>query len=269
MGLIKRMIKALGVLVATSIGIGFIVSRIERAKGEVGWVEGHRAGFYERNVKRALDFGLSLFALAVLWPVMAVTALLVRTKLGKPVLFKQERPGLGGRSFVIRKFRTMRDGEGSDAERLTEFGKKLRRTSIDELPELINILNGSMSIVGPRPQLVRDMVFMSARHRRRHDVRPGLTGLAQVNGRNGVGWEHKLDTDLEYIDSITFLKDIKIVIRTVGKTVREDGINADGQATALDYGDWLLANGKVNQEVYEENQKEAKRLLNEIAEADI
>lgn len=257
----KKLLKCVIKIFSVCIELGFVVSKVEKKRGKKGWVDGHRAGFYERNVKRPLDFGLSLFALIILWPVLVVTALLVRVKLGSPVIFKQERPGLGGRSFVIRKFRTMRNGEGSDEERLTEFGKELRSISVDELPELTNILEGSMSVVGPRPQLVRDMVFMSDWHRKRHDVRPGLTGLAQISGRNGISWENKLKMDLKYIDGITFFGDVEIVLKTVRKVMRKDGINGDGKATALDYGDWLLVNRQISQEEYMEKQEETKRIL--------
>lgn len=258
----KRVVKCVLVIFNFCIGLGFLTSNIENVKGKNGWVDSHSPfGFYEKYIKRPLDFGLSLFALILLWPVMVATGVLVRMNLGKPEIFKQERPGLGGRIFTVRKFRTMSDEEGSDEERLTEFGKKLRGSSMDELPELTNILEGSMSIVGPRPQLARDMVFMSDRHRKRHDVRPGLTGLAQINGRNGITWEDKLDTDLRYIDHITFLGDVRIVFKTVGKVLRKDGINEDGQATAFDYGDWLLVNGHISQEEYAKKQREAEGIL--------
>ena len=250
------------------IGLGVIVSKVEKKKG---WSDGHRPyGFYEREIKRPLDFGLSLFAMIFLCPVLLFMNLLVKRKIGSPVFFTQPRPGLGEDIFILRKYRTMteeRDAEGkplSDQRRLTGFGKKMRATSLDELPEMINILKGDMAIVGPRPQLVRDMVFMSKEHRRRHDVRPGLTGLAQVSGRNGITWESKLNMDLKYCEKITFFGDLGIVFQTVKKVIQKDGITEDGQATALDYGDWLLVNGWVSKEEYAEKQKEAERILYEV-----
>lgn len=168
---------------------------------------------YKLLFKRLLDFILSLVALIVLSPIMLIIAIMIRIKLGKPVIFKQKRPGKDEKIFEMYKFRTMsdkRDRKGnllSDEDRLTKFGKLLRATSLDELPELFNILKGDMSIVGPRPQLVRDMVFMSDKQRKRHSVRQGLTGLAQVNGRNNISWEDKINYDLKYIDKITFIND--------------------------------------------------------------
>ena len=176
-----------------------------------------RQGIYARSIKRKLDILLSGTALVVLSPVMAVTAWQVRKKLGSPVLFTQLRPGKGEKIFKMYKFRTMtdeRDAKGNllpDEQRLTEFGKFLRESSLDELPELFNILKGDMSIVGPRPQLVRDMVFMTKEQRRRHKVTQGLTGLAQVSGRNNISWEEKLAYDQEYVKHITFLGDLKII----------------------------------------------------------
>ena len=226
-----RLLRCVPTAFGVCMGLGFIVNKIEKTKGKKGWVDGHRAGFYECHVKRALDFGLSLFALIVLWPVMAVTGMFVRYKLGNPVIFKQERPGLDGRFFTIRKFRTMRDGGGSDEERLTDFGKKLRATSIDELPELTNILEGSMSIVGPRPLLAEYLDKYSERQKHRHDVRPGLTGLAQVSGRNELSWDEKFDDDLRYVEKITFLGDLKILKKTVLTVLRREGIMADENTT--------------------------------------
>lgn len=216
-----------------------------------------------------MDVFLSGFAIVILSPIMLVTAILVRIKLGNPVIFRQERPGKDEKLFILFKYRTMtdeRDNKGEllpDEVRLTKFGRTLRATSLDELPELVSIIKGDMAIVGPRPQLVRDMVFMSDKHRKRHMVRPGLTGLAQVSGRNAIKWDDKLDKDLEYIDHITFLGDMKIIMKTVWKVIRKEGITEEGQATALDYGDWLLENGRVSQEEYDSLQKEAKKLIDE------
>lgn len=215
------------------IGLGLVVSSIEKARGKKGWVDGHRAGFYERNVKRALDFGLSLFALIVLWPVMAATGLLVRINMGSPVFFKQERPGLGGRIFTIRKFRTMtdqRDENGEllpDDQRLPRFGELMRKTSIDELPELYNIIKGDMSIVGPRPLLIRYLLRYDERQKHRHDVRSGLTGLAQVSGRNLITWEDKLDDDVKYAENISFIGDVKIFLKTIAAIFRHDEVSID------------------------------------------
>lgn len=194
-------------------------------------------GMYEKYFKRPLDFFLSSLALIVLSPVLIVTALLVRFKSGSPVLFTQERPGRDGEIFTIRKFRSMtseKDENGellSDEMRLTKFGKLLRAASIDELPELLNILKGDMSVVGPRPLLVRYLPLYNEEQKHRHDVRPGLTGLAQVSGRNSISWEEKFKDDVEYVRKITFLGDVKIILETVKKVIHRDGISQEGQAT--------------------------------------
>lgn len=224
-------------------------------------------GPYEAYIKRPLDFCLSLGALIVLSPVMGVTAILVKTKLGSPVIFKQPRPGKDEKIFNIYKFRTMTDERVENGEllpdeaRLTEFGKFLRSTSIDELPELINILKGEMAVIGPRPQLVKDMVFMTDEQRKRHSVRPGLSGLAQISGRNAISWEGKLSTDLEYISKITFLRDAMIVLTTIYKSLKREGITDGEMATALDYGDYLLQNHSVNEEEYFFKQNLASELI--------
>lgn len=213
---------------------------------------------YRKYIKRMLDFILSLIALIILSPTLLVIAILVRIKLGSPVIFKQERPGLNEKIFTLYKFRTMtdkKDEEGNllpDSERLTKFGKILRSTSLDELPELINILKGDMAIVGPRPQLIRDMVFMTEEQKKRHTVRQGLTGLAQVNGRNNVTWEEKINYDLQYIEKITFLGDVKIILKTVGKVFTRKDIETEGMETAEDLCDYLLRTEKVSKEEYEE-----------------
>ena len=224
-------------------------------------------GPYERYVKRPLDAVLAAGALIALSPVFAAVAVLVRLKLGSPVLVVQERPGRDEKIFKLYKFRTMTDERDENGEllpdevRLTEFGKFLRATSLDELPELFNILKGDMSVVGPRPLLVRDMVFMTAAERQRHTVRPGLTGLAQVSGRNAIAWKDKLTTDLEYVNKITFFADAKIVLKTVGKVFLQEGITEEGMATAADLGDYLLFENLVSQTEYAEKQNEAKELL--------
>lgn len=223
---------------------------------------------YRDYIKRFLDIVLSAGAIVVLSPVMAVTAVLVRVKLGSPVIFKQRRPGKDEKIFEMYKFRSMTDARDENGEllpdevRLTSFGKKLRASSLDELPELFNILKGDMSVVGPRPQLVRDMVFMTAEQRKRHSVRPGLTGLAQVSGRNAIDWEKKLAYDLEYLKRITFLGDVKIIWQTARKALlSQEGITEEGMATAEDYGDYLLRMGKVSREEYGKNQEKTQKIL--------
>ena len=202
---------------------------------------GHKKGFYERYVKRPQDFLCALAAIIVLSPVMLITAVLVRTKLGSPVIFKQERPGLNGKVFTLYKFRTMTDKKDEngnllpDDVRLTSFGKKLRSTSLDELPELFNILNGDMSVVGPRPLLVRYLPRYNAHQARRHEVRPGFTGLAQVNGRNAISWEDKFNWDVKYVDNITFLGDWKIIFKTVSTVLKREGINSETSATMEEF----------------------------------
>lgn len=196
---------------------------------------------YDRVVKRCLDLILSAVALAVLSPVYLVLAVLVRVKLGSPVLFSQERPGRHGKIFRMYKFRSMtdkRDAEGNllpDEYRMTRFGTVLRATSLDELPELWNIFKGDMSIVGPRPLLVRYLPRYNARQRRRHDVRPGLTGWAQVNGRNAISWEQKFEYDVEYVEKESFLFDVKIILMTVGKVLRRSGISQEGNVTMEEF----------------------------------
>ena len=219
---------------------------------------------YRRFGKRALDVILSVFALLILWPVLAVLAVLVRCKLGSPMLFRQERPGKDEKIFILVKFRTMTDEKDSDgnllpdAQRLTPLGRFLRSTSLDELPELFNILRGDMSFVGPRPLLVRDMVFMTENQRRRHTVPQGLTGLAQINGRNGITWEEKLQLDLEYVDNLSFGEDFRIFFQTIGKVLRRSDINFEGMATAEDLGDYLLRTGRVDSHLYESKLKDCK-----------
>lgn len=226
--------------------------------------------FYQRYGKRAIDLCLSLVLLIFFWWVLAIVAILVRVKLGSPVLFKQPRPGKDERIFSLYKFRTMtdeRDENGNllpDEMRLTRFGKVLRATSLDELPEVFNIVRGEMAIIGPRPQLVRDMVFMTPEQRKRHLVRPGLSGLAQVNGRNSIAWDDKLAYDLKYIERITFVGDVAIFFKTIGKAfMKQEGITEEGMATAADYGDYLLAEGRVSREDFDELQGRARKLLNE------
>ena len=194
-------------------------------------------GPYERFVKRGLDAFLATGALIVLSPVLLITAILVRVKLGSPILFTQERPGKDGKIFKLYKFRTMlppKDGvidPTQDAARLTPFGKKLRSTSLDELPELINMIKGDMAVVGPRPLLVQYLDRYNEHQARRHEVRPGFTGLAQVHGRNSISWEDKFDWDVKYVEKITFAGDVKIVLDTVKTVLKKEGISAAGEAT--------------------------------------
>lgn len=198
---------------------------------------GHKKGFYEKFIKRPQDFLCALLAIIVLSPIMLITAILVRTKLGSPVIFKQKRPGLHGEIFELYKFRTMTDAKDENGKllpddvRLTAFGKKLRSTSLDELPELINILKGDMSVVGPRPLLVQYLPLYNEHQARRHEVRPGFTGYAQVNGRNSITWEDKFDKDVYYVDHVTFLEDWKIIFKTVKTVLTHEGISSDTSAT--------------------------------------
>ena len=196
-----------------------------------------KGGIYKRFIKRPMDFLLSLIAIIVLSPVFLIVALLVKIKLGSPVIFKQQRPGLNEKIFTMYKFRTMtdeRDENGEllpDSVRLTKFGRFLRSTSLDELPELFNILKGDMSIVGPRPLLVQYLPLYNDHQKRRHEVRPGLTGLAQVNGRNAISWEEKFDLDVRYVDHVSFIGDWKIILLTVKKVFVREGINSETAAT--------------------------------------
>lgn len=197
----------------------------------------HKKGVYEKYIKRPQDMLCALLALIVLSPILFITAFLVRVKLGSPVIFKQERPGLNGKIFTLYKFRTMtdeRDSEGNllpDEVRLTKFGKLLRSTSLDELPELLNILFGDIAVIGPRPLLVEYLPRYNAEQRRRHEVRPGLSGLAQVNGRNAISWEDKFKYDVQYVEHVTFLGDWKIILQTVLNVIKRDGINSETAAT--------------------------------------
>lgn len=201
----------------------------------------HKKGFYEQFIKRPQDFLCSLLAIIVLSPVMLITAILVRTKLGSPVIFKQERPGLNGKIFKLYKFRSMtdaRDEDGNllpDEERLTHFGKVLRSTSLDELPELFNIFKGDMAVVGPRPLLVKYLTRYNSHQARRHEVRPGFTGYAQVHGRNSITWEDKFDKDIYYVDHVSFVMDWNIIFKTVLIVLKREGISSDTSATMEEF----------------------------------
>lgn len=201
----------------------------------------HKKGFYEKYIKRTQDFTCALIACIILSPVMMVIAILVKIKIGSPVLFAQERPGLNGEIFKLYKFRTMTnecDENGEllpDKQRLTSFGKMLRSTSLDELPELAAILSGRMAVCGPRPLLVKYLPRYDAHQARRHEVRPGFTGLAQVNGRNSISWEERFELDVKYIDHITFLGDWKIIFQTVRTVLKREGINSQTSATMEEF----------------------------------
>ncbi len=198
-------------------------------------------GLYCKLIKRFMDFLIAALSIIIFSPLLIILAILVRVKLGGPVIFKQERPGLNGKVFKLYKFRTMTDAKDEngnlldDEYRLTSFGKKLRSTSLDELPELYNILKGDMSIVGPRPLLVKYLPLYSDEQRRRHDVRPGLTGLAQVSGRNAITWTEKFNKDIEYVDKVSFGLDVSIFFKTIYCVLKREGINSDSAATMEDF----------------------------------
>lgn len=201
----------------------------------------HKKGFYEQYVKRPQDFLCALLACVALSPVLIILAFLVRIKLGSPVLFAQERPGLNGKIFKLHKFRTMTNAKDENGEllpddaRLTPFGKALRATSLDELPEIFAILTGKMAVCGPRPLLVKYLPLYNKRQARRHEVRPGFTGLAQINGRNSITWEEKFEWDVQYVDNITFLGDWKIVFKTLLTVIRRDGISSTTSVTMEEF----------------------------------
>ena len=228
---------------------------------------------YAKFFKRLLDFILSVSALMVLSPILLILTVIGAIAMKGNPFFFQPRPGKKGKDgkekiFKLIKFRTMsnaKDQDGNllpDDQRLGKYGAWLRSTSLDELPELINIAVGHLGICGPRPFLVRDCVFMTEEQRRRHDVRPGLTGLAQVNGRNNITWEQKIEYDLQYIDSgITFVGDMKIIFQTVGKVLKRSDTVREGTVSDMDFGDWLMMEGKVDKETYDAKQAEAKELM--------
>ena len=233
-----------------------------------------RIGFYERYIKRIFDIVCSILAISVFWWLYAIIAILVRAILGSPILFTQYRPGKidpkTGREkiFKMYKFRTMTDKRDNSGEllpddfRITKFGAWLRSTSLDELPEVISILNGDMSVIGPRPQLIKDMVFMSNEQRMRHTAKPGLSGLAQIMGRNAISWDKKLKYDLHYLSHISFRNDLFILIKTVLKAfISKEGITEEGKVTATDYGDYLLLNNRISKTEYDKRQKKAERIL--------
>ena len=222
---------------------------------------------YQKYGKRLFDITASATALIILSPLLIWLAWIIKKNLGSPVIFSQIRPGKNNKLFRLYKFRSMTDGrdkEGNllpDEQRMTDFGRKLRATSLDELPELWNILKGDMSIVGPRPQLVRDMVFFTEEEMHRQDVTPGLTGLAQISGRNNIDWKERFAYDLKYIENINLFEDLRIIWRTVFKVSKQEDIVTEGMETSEDYGDWLLRHGLVRKEEYMKKQEQAKKLL--------
>lgn len=224
---------------------------------------------YRNFFKRILDFFCALAAILCLSPVLVALTVLGTFKMKGNPFFTQPRPGKDERIFRLVKFRTMtnaRDAQGNllpDDVRLTKYGKFLRSTSLDELPELFNILKGDMAVIGPRPQLVRDMVFMTPEQRRRHTVRQGLSGLAQINGRNAVTWETKIAYDLQYIERITFLGDVKIIFTTLAKVFKRSDITEENCDTATDLADYLLAKGRISQTEYDQGQELAQKLIAE------
>ena len=222
---------------------------------------------YRYFIKRLLDIIISLLVLIIFSPLLIVLTIVVTINMKGNPFFVQSRPGYKERIFKLIKYRSMtneRDKDGrllSDEIRLTKFGKWLRSTSLDELPEFINILKGDMSLIGPRPQLVKDMVFMSNEQRKRHTVKPGLSGLAQIKGRNNISWEGKLSTDLEYIKDISFINDLKIAFITIGKIIKKEDINQEEFATAEDLGDYLLRTNKITEKEYYEKINIVELLL--------
>lgn len=222
---------------------------------------------YRCFFKRIFDVASSLLVLIVLSPMLIWLAYKIRKNLGSPVLFTQIRPGKDSKLFRLYKFRSMTDARDEygnllpDDQRMTDFGRRLRASSLDELPELINIIKGDMSVVGPRPQLVRDMVFFTKAEMQRQSVHPGLTGLAQINGRNNIDWKKRFHYDLQYIKDITFLKDMQIIWRTLFKVGGQEDIVTDGMETSEDYGDWLLRRQMLIKADYAQGQKKAEQLI--------
>lgn len=227
---------------------------------------------YQKYGKRLFDITTSAITLLMLSPLLLYLAWKIKKNLGSPVIFSQIRPGKNNRLFRLYKFRSMtdaRDAEGNllpDEERMTDFGRKLRASSLDELPELWNIFRGDMSVVGPRPQLVRDMVFFNEEEMQRQKVTPGLTGLAQISGRNNSSWKERFSYDLAYISNITFCGDIRIIWQTIFKVSQQEDISTDGMETSEDYGDWLLRNEFLSELDYCKKQKIANELLREWQE---
>lgn len=191
--------------------------------------------YYQDRVKRKLDIAGSAVGLVLTAPVCAIVALSIRVTMGSPVIFRQERPGRNGETFTLLKFRTMKNGNAPDSERLTSTGKLLRKSSLDELPQLVNIALGHMSFIGPRPLAVQYLEYYTVEEARRHEVRPGITGLAQVNGRNSLSWEERFALDVNYVDNVSFSMDLKIVLRTIRKVLKQDDVSVRGTGGILDF----------------------------------
>ena len=272
--ILLRIIEVIIALAAFASVIAFIDERIDEIKNRGAKFIRKPTGVYERFIKRPLDCFLSCGATIVLSPVLLYLIIAGAINMKGNPFFTQDRPGrIDPRTgkeaiFKLIKFRSMtneKDADGNllpDDQRLHKYGKRLRASSLDELGELLNIIKGDMSVVGPRPQLVRDMVFMTPEQRKRHQVRQGLTGLAQCNGRNGLSWDNKLQFDIDYIESgITFMGDVKIIYKTVEKVFKKEGITQDNMATAADYGDYLLSEGRVSESEYAQKQREAKEYV--------
>lgn len=271
--------KAFGLIGGATILATSIVSHVMKRNAEkttytadiIEPIKPRKTGFYERHIKRGIDIACGAGAIVCFSPLYLGIAALVKWKLGSPVLFTQDRPGIidsNGKETIFKmyKFRTMTDERDENGEllpdevRLTKFGAWLRSTSLDELPEAFNILNGTMSVIGPRPQLVRDMTFMTKAQRRRHTAKPGLSGLAQIKGRNAISWEEKINWDLQYINDISFIKDIAIVAYTI-RNVFGKKESSEELDLAIDYGDELLQSGAINKEQYDSLQARAKKIL--------
>lgn len=271
---ILKLIKVIIGIATFASAIAFICDRIDEIKYKGTKFFRKPTGIYERFIKRPLDCFLSCGAATVLSPILIYLIIAGAINMKGNPFFTQNRPGRidprtgKERVFKLIKFRSMtneKDANGNllpDDQRLGTYGKALRASSCDELGELFNIIKGDMSVVGPRPQLVRDMVFMTPEQRKRHTVRQGLTGLAQCNGRNGLSWDNKLQYDIDYIENgITFIGDTKIIIQTVEKVFKKEGITEDNMATAADYGDYLLSEGRVSESEYAQKQQEAKEYV--------
>ena len=226
---------------------------------------------YKKHIKRLLDIIFSLLGIIVASPIFIIVGILVAIFLGRPIIFKQKRPGKDKKIFTLYKFRTMTDKKDkkgnllSDEKRLTKFGKLLRSTSLDELPEFFNILKGDMSFIGPRPMLVRDMVFFDEKISKRQSVTPGLTGWAQANGRNSLTWDDRFKHDLYYIKNLSFITDIKTIFLTVKTVLKRDGIGENGGDLSIDYGDYLLKYKRIDKKEYDKKQKEAEKILEELS----
>lgn len=277
MEMVRALIRIMEVIIALATFasvLAFIGERVDEIKYKDAKFFRKPKGIYERFIKRPLDCFLSCGAAIVLSPVLLFLIIAGAINMKGNPFFTQDRPGRidprtgKERIFELIKFRSMtneKDENGNllpDEKRLKKYGKKLRASSLDELGELISIIKGDMAVVGPRPQLVRDMVFMTPEQRKRHSVRQGLTGLAQCNGRNGLSWENKLQYDIDYIENgITFMGDVKIIFQTVEKVFKKEGITQDNMATAADYGDYLLDIGRVDKKEYDRKQQEAKEYV--------